>query len=81
MLRQRKEHLEREKINVCFELSRLKNVAWNTQQQGMEVGSRDTGAVPMESLLCFILAVTNYSISADLYAHLENGAANCYEGY
>ena len=49
----------------------------------MEVGSRDTGArLPMlESLLCFILAAANYSISADLYAHLENGAANCYEGY
>ena len=35
----------------------------------------------LESLLCFILAATNYSVSADLYAHLENGAANCYEGY
>lgn len=58
----------------------LKNVAWNTQQQGMEVGSRDTGArLPMlESLLYFILAATNYSNLTD-HAHLENGAANCYE--
>ena len=49
----------------------------------MEMGSRDTGArLPMlEFLLCLILAATNYSISADLSSHLENGAANCYEDY
>lgn len=32
-------------------------------------------------LTLLILAAAKYSISADLYAHLENGAASCYEGY
>lgn len=58
-------------------------MAWNTQQQGMEVGAeiQEPDCQCWNPYSASFKAATNYSISADLYAHLENGAANCYGGY